>query len=245
MISIPLDRQSFLHKFLIPLSRVSDECRICMTRNELYSLVSNTDGSLVLQSSCSANIEIDEPVYINIKDVQKLVRVIDCIREDFIELKLDDNASVLKYSSKGLSFKLHLVTDKVLRKAHLSAEKINGLQYDCGFELTGASLGEVIRSSVFAAESNKIYLYTKDTDIYADLTNKAEADYDSVTLCVASDYTGPAIEPLPFSLDALRVISGNKPDIITVNINNRYKIISFKIQTNEGRLQYLVPSFSK
>lgn len=246
MTKLQLNKQEFLNAFLLPLSRVHEECRIQITKNSIYSLVSNADGSIIINSNINADFDIEDSLTLNIKDVTKLIRVIECIPSNEFTLSVDKTGSVLKHTSPGLSFSLHLVNDRVLAKSRISKEQVEQLEYSHEFTVPGSKIQEVLKGAIFASESNKIYFYSRDRKIHAELTNRAESDHDSITFSILDEYDGASITPpLPFNIDALRIVAANRPDNIQVRINTKYKLLSFTINHSNGVMQYLVPALTK
>jgi len=243
---ITIDKEAIVDKFLNPISRITEECSIHLSGNEIYALVNDLAGNIILYTKLQTQTSLTEDFVLNIKDIRKLSRVFDCVPSAIIDLDVDQNASVLKYKSPELSFKLHLVNENVIRKCQISLEKIAGLEFDSEFDLTGEKLSEILKGSVFATESNKMYFFSKDGCIYAELTDRATQDTDSVTFVVTNTISGEDITtPLPFSIEVLRLLSGQKPDNIKVKINNTYKLIAFEITTGVSETKYLIPAYVK
>ena len=243
---LKLDRKNIVDKFLIPISRISEECGIHITTDNIYALVNDISGNTILYCKLNTKSDIEQDLILNIKDVRKLCKVFDCIDTATIELELDDNASVLKYKSPNVSFKLHLVTENVIRKCNVSLEKINKLTYNSTFVLTGDKLNEILKGSIFSTDTNKLYFYTQDNKIYAELTDKATADMDSITFIVTETQEGDAIStPLPLSMEVLRLLASSRPSDIIVKINNKYGLLTFTITTDDGEMTYIIPAFTK
>jgi len=243
---LTIDKNAIVNKFLSPISRITEECSIHITPENLYALVNDLSGNIILYTELTTKTNLTDNFVLNVKDVRKLSRVFECVQHAVLELEVDDNASVMKYKTPELSFKLHLVNENVIRKCQLSLEKLNKMRHDTTFELKGEQLNEILKGSMFATETNKIYFFTKDDTVYAELTDKATQDIDSVTFIVTSEIEGEMIAtPLPFSLEVLRLLSGQKPDSITVKINNTYKLIEFLITTDVSKTRYIIPAFVK
>jgi len=247
-LKIKLDKEQVLKYFLNPVSRVSDECSINVTPENVFTVVNDLNGSTILfcKLKTDTNIGDGNTVKLNVKDIKKLIRVFDCINLDEFEIEVDSNASQLKYKSADISFKMHLVTDSVIKKVSTDVNKIQKLQFNTELILSRDRLAEILKGSVFATDSNKIYFFTKDGQVYAELTDKATEDLDSITFSVTDSFTGDELtEPLPFSLELLRTLSGLKTDDIKVKINNTYKIIMFEIATEKSTLKYIISAYTK
>ena len=182
----------------------------------------------------------------NFKDLKKMSKIIDCIPEDDFGLKVNDNASIISYKSPALAFKLHLVADEVIKKCSASITKISSLTFDSEFNLTGSIISDILKGSIFAADTDKIYFYTKDGAVCAELTDKAKQQTDSITFSIADSYEGEDVTaPLPFNLEILRLIAATKFENATVKINDTYKILLFEIRTPEVLFKYIIPGYTK
>ena len=245
---IHLNRDQIIKQFLNPISRVSEECTINVTDKNLFTLVNDANKTTILfgKLNISTGLKDTETVKLNIKDINKLVRVLECITSDQFDIEVDDNISILKYNSPDMSFKLHLVTDSVIKKCSTSLDKLNKLTFSSEFNVTKEKLAEILKGSVFANDTRKIYFFTKDKKVYAELTDKTAQNIDSITFCVTDTFTGNEItEPLPFSLEFFRMISSSKASVIKIKVNTTYKIIVFEISDENSLFKYIISAFTK
>ena len=245
---INVERELVVKQFLNPVSKISEECTISVTPNHMSTLVRDMAGNVILYCKLNTKTNVDkgDKVDLHIKDIRKLSKVFDCIDEDVIAIDVDPVSAVMKYKSPKLSFKLHLVTDNVIRSAGFSVAKINAITYDSEFVMSGEKLSEILKGSIFATETNKIYFYTNEDGVFAELTDKANDDTDSITFEVTENHLGePITNPLPFSLEILRLLNSSKSSEIFVRINNTYGLITFTITNPEGEIKYIIPAFTK
>ena len=246
--NLTLNKKEIVDQFLNPVSRISEECSLSVGPESISTLINDNSGSIILYSKIKAvtGLAENESVSLNFKDLRKLIKIFDCIPETDFQLKIGDNASVISYKSSGLSFKLHLVMDNVIKKCTVSLDKIGKLTFDSSFDLTSDKIGEVLKGSIFATNSDKVYFYTKDAMVFAELTDKANQDVDSITFNVANTYSGIDVTtPLPFNMEILRLINTNKFDKLTVKINNTYKILLFEICNPKVTFKYIIPGYTK
>lgn len=245
---LKINKKQIIDQILNPISRIVDDCAINVTKNTINSLVAADPGPTVLYAETQMDnntLSDTDSIGLNIKGVKKLIRVFECIPTDEFEIEIGDNNSSIKYSSTNLSFKLHLVLDDAIKKCTLSLNKINKLTYDTSFSLTNSKINEILKGSMFANESNKVYFFTKDKVIYAELTDKAIEQVDNITFNITPTYQGIELTtPLPFSVEILRLLSNNKEDV-EIKINNSYKIILFEIKKQTGILKYIIPAYVK
>lgn len=237
-----------MDQFLNPVSRISEECSLVVNSDGVSTLVNDNTGAIILYGriKTKTGLTANEKVSLNFKDLRKLIKIFDCIPTEDFELKTDENASIISHKSPALSFKLHLVNDNVIKRCTVSLEKISNLTFDSDFELTCDRTRELLRGNIFTTNADKVYFYTKDNMVYAELTDKASQDVDSITFNVAENYNGANITtPLPFNMEILRLINSSKYDKMTVKINNSYKILLFEICDAKVMFKYIIPAYTK
>jgi len=176
----------------------------------------------------------------NIPDIKKLNRVIDSITTK--EIKLSVNSNNYEYKSNGTRFKYHLYDDGLLSKPTVNIEKIKAFKYDISFEITREVLQAIIRGSAFATETNKVYLYTEDGRLKAELTDRARHNTDVFELDLGDvDFE---LQPLPLNLDNIKLLA-NIGTEINIGINTEYGVCVFDITTPSINLKYIVTSLTQ
>jgi len=245
---IKLNKKQINSQFFNPISRISEECSFSVSSDCLSTLITDKTDSIILYAKLKTitGLGEGESVNLNFKDLRKMAKIIDCIPEDNFNLTINDNASIIGYKSDALAFKLHLVTDEVIRKCSVSIDKIASLKFDSEFDLTCDIINDILKGSIFAADTDKIYFYTKDGAVHAELTDKANQQTDSITFNIAASYNGDDITaPLPFNLEIMRIIAATKFENAVVKVNDTYKILLFEICTPEVMFKYIIPGYTK
>ena len=77
MIKLPLNKKTFA-KFLAPISRLGDKSVIKFYKNKIYTLMSSEDNTIILYATSISTEEVSDLIKINISDVKKLLRAVDC-----------------------------------------------------------------------------------------------------------------------------------------------------------------------
>lgn len=244
--NLTVDTKLLLDSFFTPISKITDECSIFVTSNSIHTLIANPDGTLIHYNKISATSDTEKSVCVlNFKDVKKILRVLQCVTTPTITLNVDDNNSMVSYKSKNLSFKVHLVNDNVVRKCPISLEKISKFTFNTQMVLNNVNISNILKGSVFTPETNKLYFYTKDGAVYAELTDHSTQDLDSITFNICENYTGDELTPLPFNLEFLRLISNCSNNDIFVRINTSIKILMFEIENGTNIMKYIVSAYTK
>ncbi len=248
MIILKLNKKTILDNFLIPISRVSEECSVTFSSKNASALVSDETRSVIFYSKVNINTGLDDDqlISLNFKDVKKIIKILGCIKESDFQLKVGDNNSTISYKSPELSFKIYLVCDDVISKNTESVDKISKLKFTNTFTISSKKITEILKGDTFITNNNKIYFFTKEKQVYAEFTDKSTADVDSIEFFITDKYTGEDINiPLPFNSDHLRLVNSSKYKDITVKINNNYKILLFEINEPGIIFKYIVPGYTK
>ena len=98
----------------------------------------------------------------------------------------------------------------------------------------------MIKSSIFIKDSNKVYVYSENGNIYEDITDRSRHNVDNSTTILSEKYEGDDIsKAIPFSFDVFRLISNLSSNSIKVSVNSEKGIILFEITDSEYKLSYI------
>jgi hypothetical protein len=221
---IKFKKNSFLSHYLLPISKVADNVSIIKQEDIFYTIcTSQAGGSAVLYASYKAAECTDIKSNINIPDIKKFIRLLDCIEKDDIEIEIHGNH--LRYKDDIFKFNYFLLEDGVMPRCPISPEKIKKFNYDSEFVLTVNKLQELLKGSSIATESDKIYISTKDTKVYAELNDFERHNVNNVCYQIADTYTGNDITvPIILGLESVRLLAGLKTHAFNVKINATLKI---------------------
>ena len=229
-------------KFLDAISRVNESAIVNVQEGnpgQLSCLVSSADNTLILSAeinSTSANFSGVN----NIPDIKKLVRAIESISSDTICLNVNSNN--YEYKGSNIKFKYHLYEDGLLVKPSLNIEKIKSFKYDIKFDITKDLFQTIIKGSSFATETNKVYLFTEDGQLKAELTDRARHNTDA--LCLALGNVDFDLKPLPLNIDNLKLLL-LVDSTISIGINTEYGVSVIDIVNNDIKLKYIITSLTQ
>ena len=234
-----LSNKSEFLKLLDAISKINDQGVILDIENEkVSSLVSSLDSTLILCSEYNTNLSFEDKI--NVPDVKKLRHVLDTIESDNVELTINSNN--LQYSGSDVKFKYHLYEEGFITRPNINLEKINGFKYDIEFDLDKNLLGRIFKGSTFASETNKLYFYTEDGVLMAELTDRSRHNTDNFTISLGTvDFN---LDPVPISLDNIRLLSIIN-EKFNVKINTEYGVIIFDIQDNGIKLKYIISALTQ
>jgi len=236
------DRKSFVSGFLQPIGKINDSCVITLTESEASCVVCTSDTSVILSATFKMDLDLDTPINLNISDIKKLIKVLDCINEESITIEIDKNN--ISYQGNGVRFKYHLLEDNIINVPKVNVKKIGELDLPVKFTVEYKSLLELLRGSTFATESNKLYLYSNNNKIFGDLTDKARHNVDSFSLALA-DYSGPELQSLCLNFELVRIISGVRVKQLQCSINPKLGVIIFETISGSVSTKYIASSLVK
>lgn len=233
------DKLGFINNFLKPIGRFSETAILSIEKDKIASLISSADNTTILHAQYLLNKEEDKQT-INIPNIDKFINFLKVIEDNDIELIVNTNN--IQYQAPNLKFKIHLYEDGILSSPKISIDKINSFKNDVSFDLSGATLGRLVKSSLITPEISKVYLYSEDNRIHAELTDRNVSNSDMFSFCLIENYTDtPIASPIPLMLDPIRALSSINADV-NISINNEYGIVQFKIHTNQSILHYIITS---
>jgi hypothetical protein len=242
---LKLVKKDFADNFLSIAGKAVDIIAVKANKDGLYAVCNKPDTSIILLAKYSYPLDITEELSINIGDVKKLLRVLDCIEDDIITLTVNSNH--LLYKSDKIQFKYHFLDDSIVPKITLKKDKIESLESDTYFDIDSKKLQEVLKASSFTTDSNKIYIFGKTDGVYCELGDKEKSNTDNISMKIADVIEGnPINQVIPFNLDIFRMFSGVRFEKARVGINNKFKIMSFFIKpTDTTEFKFVISGLVK
>jgi hypothetical protein len=242
--TIPIhNKNEFVDKFLTPLSRINNSCSLHLKDDKLTALVATPDASVILNAIWKFDANNDENK-LNIPDLNKLIKVLDCIREEYVTLKINSNN--ISYNEKGIKFKYHLLEDGILSTPAINIEKVKALKYDTNFNIAGQDLQSLIKSSTFASETDKLYIRTGDGKVFSELTDKNKSNVDSIELVLSPEFSGSEIDnALALSFEIIRIVSCNRFGNVATKINTNLGVLLFELNNDNVELIYVASGLAE
>jgi hypothetical protein len=98
----------------------------------------------------------------------------------------------------------------------------------------------------FVNDVNKIYFYTKEDKVLAEIDDKTLQNVDNVSLMVSPEFTGqPLLSPLSVKIEVFKLLASSKTSI-KVKINNEFKVFVFETQEDDNtQLKYIISALVK
>ena len=246
---IPIPKSS-LEKLLKPVNRLTDSCVLRTENESIYTVCSSGDNSVILYAVSKIPIELKD-IKLNIINIKKLLTGLDCLGNDG-EFKLihSENHIVCKCignsSEENTHFKYHLVDDNIIKEATVNSEKIRELTFDTTFDLSLSKIKQIMSAYSFVGDANKIYFYTKESKVHADVDDKTLQNIDNVSLIASNEFKGDEIiTPISIKIEIFKLLSSSKSSI-KVKINNKFKVFIFETEDDENtQLKYIISALVK
>ncbi len=242
-LTIP-NKNDFVAKFLNQLARINNSCSLHLKNDTLTGLVATPDAAVILNATYKFGNSYSEENRFNIPDLNKLIRVLDCLPDEGINLKINSNN--LSYDEKkGVKFKYHLLEDGILSSPAINIEKVKALQYDTVINVKNTDIANLIKSSAFATETDKLYLRTEDGKVLGELTDKNKSNVDSIEVELSNSYTGAEIDqPIAINFEIIRIVS-TKFQEVTIKVNIGLGVLLFELNNSNVELIYVASGLAE
>jgi len=248
-INIPIPKTA-LEKFLKPINRATDSCVLKSHKNLLYTVCTSDDKSVILYATCELPIEISN-IRLNLISIKKMLTGLECLGDNG-EFSISLNTNHLRCQNKSDSehentfFKYHLVDDGIITESSVNIDIIKKLTFDTEFEISVQKLKQIMSAYSFSTEVSKIYFYSKNDMIYADVDDKTMTNVDNMTFLVADTVSGQILEdPIAIKIEVFKnLISSKLP--VRVKINNSHKVFVFQTKEHQDiEIKYIVSALVK
>ena len=243
MMILPIkNRENFIKNFLNPISKLTTMCTLDVENN--ISTIVHNNSNIFLKAEYNVTWD-DHPedTSLCLPDAIKLIKILSCLEEEEIRLKIDENR--IEYcNGKGNRFKYHLFDNSLSNKSPFDFNKINEIEKWSKFPLTRNSNGAILKALPFVTETSKLYLTNEDDNVFAELSDKKLQNVDSYTTKISEEFEGEAINnELILDIELFRLISTLNFDTADVYINNDFKLVKIKILIDECNLTFVSTSY--
>ena len=226
------NKTSFVNNFLGPISKLTENTVVKVRDSNISSVSSSSDGTLIVSCTIEQPNQVDETLFLNVPDINKLVKVLSCITEDDVSLQFNNNN--IEYKSSNIGFKYHLLEDGIIDPPAVDLNKIKKIDFPFRFVTDQNTINQLIKGSTFTTETNKIYFSTDQGKVYGSLTDKQRHNTDSYTQMLSEEYRGDELSTdLALSFETIRIISSIRFNQLTVTVNPELNVFLFKIDTDD------------
>ena len=231
------NKKDFVGNVLGPISNLNDKTIIKIEKNKLSSITASSDATLILYSETDVNCDFEKNV--NIPDIKKFVRVLECVEDDAIDIEITSNN--IKYVSENYKFTYHLLEDGIIKIPAINIKRINELKFNTTFKVNETRLSGLLRGSAFTTETNKLYIFVENNKIFGELGDKSRHNSDNFQCVLADKFEGIALsKTIPINFETFRLINFNKCQDIEFMINSDLGVIKITLTRNKTKLTYIV-----
>lgn len=246
--NIKIKTDDLKEKILKPLNRIVEDGILTVENGKITSIASVDSGGIIVLISKSVDVEVETPVNLNIKGINKLVSVLNCVNDSEVVMKVESNH--IKYDSKGFKFKFHLTEDGIITKPKIKREKLENISYNTCATIEAESFYSILKSSSLLSSDNvRLYFYTKAVEergIYCDITNKTIANSDCVTIKISDDFEGdPITGELICDIEHIRKLAIKKTSNVRMYFDSNIGYTVVDVIENDGSIRYVMPTLSK
>ena len=233
------NKKDFIGNFLSPISNLNDSCILKIKDNRLVSILASSDATIVCKADVEVESDVSGDVNLNIPDLKKLVRVLEILNIEDVELKLNNNN--LSFNNNEYKFKNHLLDDGIIKQPQINIEKVNELEFDTEFEIKESSFSTLFKGSSFATETSKLYFFEEDGKIYGELGDKTRHNTDNFVCCLAEEFIGNTLtKHIPVNFDSFRLLSFSGSNKINFKINNKMGVMTCSFTKGNVDLIYII-----
>lgn len=231
-------KKDFISNVLNPISSLNDKSIIKIEKSKISSVTASNDSTLVLY--LETPVESDGDRNVNIPDIKKLIRVLDCIEDESVDIDVSSNN--IKYAGENFKFTYHLLEDGIIKVPAINVNKIkNELKFDTTFKVPESKLQSLFKGASFTTETNKLYIYSENNRICGELGDKTRQNSDNFQCVLATEHQGnPLSKTIPINFETFRLINFNKCGDIEFAVNMGYGVIKITLVKDQTKLIYVV-----
>lgn len=241
--------KTFIENLLKPINRLTESCVLKIENDNIYSLCTSSNNVVILYVSGKLKQSIEKNIRLNLIDIKRFLCGLDCLDGENFSLEYLGNnikCETVNDSENTTFFKYHLVDDTVIPVSPVNIQKMSQLPFDTEFEISPDKQKRIISAYTFTSAVPKIYIYTKNQSVQAELNDYQMQNIDNMTLKIADNYTGSEIEiPIPVNMEIFKSLTSSKQNI-KVKINNQYKVLIFQnIERDDIVVKYITSALVK
>jgi hypothetical protein len=233
------NKKDFVSNFLGPISNLNDMCVLKIGNNNITCTIAASDSTVVCKSDLECETDVESEVTLNIPDIKKLIRVLEIVPSNEIELKLNENN--ISYSKDGYKFKYHILDDGIIKLPNINVSKINSLQFDTTFKVLEKNLTMLFKGSSFTTETSKLYLFEEDSKITGELGDKNRHNTDNFVCVISEEYEGKSLaKPLALNFESFRLLSFGGCREVNFRVNQDMGVITCDFKKDNTSLIYVI-----
>lgn len=227
-------------------------CTFNIRQDHIDTLVLSEDNASIILYAKIATLpkslfdKSESDLSINIRDLNKFILLTDFAKNsDTFVFDVQDNYIYHRYKNiKEAKFVLDETPARKINK-NINVEWFRKFNPHFKTTLSQNKLKDIGQLSVFASDSDKVYIYEEDGSIVAELNDRQKSNIDSIRITLTDKYEGHILDKIILDIGSLAVLTWSKSDYeITMEVakiqNN--EALFFTIQQGGVLLKYLFAS---
>lgn len=221
-------------------------CTLNIHKDYIDTLILSEDNSSIIlyaKIMTLGNTKPDEVISINIRDLSKFVLLTEFSKDS--EFDFDILRNYIYYQKYNIKEAKFILDDTPARKINknINVEWFEKFKPHFNTVINRNDLREVSRLSMFAHDSDKVYIYEEDGAIVVELNDRQKANIDSIRFDLSKDYGGHIIDKIILDINSLSALSSLDENIFmeASKIQN-HEALFFTIRRGGVLLKYLFAS---
>lgn len=209
------------------------------------TLVAKTANSEIAYKGVFKNIQfnnIQAPIKLNVPNISQLCNFINSLKDENVLFQY--KGSYLKYTSKQLRLKYQLLDDGIISSCKLNIDKALKLDFDVSFSLAKDDINNIIKLLSYGPTESKIYFYTENNSLYADVADKEKTNTNETSWCLKENIDC-TFKDMIIPAETFRILNTINFDSIDIQINTKLYIMVASIKTNDYDVYYVITGREK
>lgn len=179
-----------------------------------------------------------------IPDFRRFIRLIDLIDEEKFTLKVNTNN--LTFDSIKYKFKYHTYDKNIYKRKKIDIDKIKEIPCIFTTQLHYDNIKQLIKIASLSDDDTKAYIYSKNNNLYSDITNKEHDNTNSISTLLKENINEVCdIIALDVGLFRTLLIYGDTGTQYNFSItNNKIAIIETEF-SNKDIFTFICSSYAK
>lgn len=204
--SFKIQKTPFIENILDPIAKLQDKFTLILKENTVRVLCESDTYKFRVEGPIEYS---GDEMKLHFNDVKTFIRALKFIPNEELLFNYENDKISYK-NSNGTKFVYHLTHELAVKKITFKDENILNFKYDIVFDLTPAVVSQIINAgTITQVDVKKIYFYTENKKVYAEVNDKKQNQVDSITFCVADKYSGDSLELSGITYDLVRYLKQN------------------------------------
>ncbi len=242
---IVVNREQFVNRILVPISRFAAKTVISLEGNRLYALAnlsSENNGQMFILSDIPMKYEIPEPVEMTLTGVSKMITALRAVSDEEVILRYDGTG--LDYRSKKVCFRVRLSSETVA--IPFKKDKVLGLKVFAEVPVSDENLREFSSLLSGFPNLNQMQIWNQPRGIVFTSTDRNGVTDELLDYTIDGDWTLGDGPPCTFYMYNYIFRSNSIASLgnIRIRLGAAFAMIVSENKSgddNSGAIRYIMP----